>query len=187
MFSEVKPAHGIWLHLLDDGFSTSPARSRFDIVIVRPKMRKKNCFRQDICVNPSRLLIVQMPSCLRKAQSADWTPIGEQHVWRVTRRIELDTTQQDFPKKPFVLCSIARPERFINDLRGKGAEAVGQALYPDHYQFGDSDIRAILNRCATSMLTAFLPQRKMQCAWCRPQRNRRSRACHHSSSGDGTD
>jgi tetraacyldisaccharide 4'-kinase len=146
MFSEVKPAHGLWLHLLDDGFQHRQLARDFDIVIVRPEDVKEELLPAGYLREPVASLKRADAIVLTEGATVEGLPIDKQHVWRVTRRIELDTIQTDFPKKPFILCSIARPERFVNDLRSKGVDPVGQALYPDHYQFSESDIRMVCEK-----------------------------------------
>lgn len=142
-FSDLKPAHGVWLHLLDDGFQHRQLARDFDILIVRPEDSTEELLPSGYLREPVASLKRADAIVLTEGATTEGLSIVKQHVWRVTRRIELDPTQPDFPKKPFVLCSIARPERFVNDLRAKGVDVVGQALYPDHYKFVESDIRAI--------------------------------------------
>jgi tetraacyldisaccharide 4'-kinase len=51
LFSELKPAHGLWLHLLDDGFQHRNLARDFDIVIVQPSDSKEKTLA--VCANPS--------------------------------------------------------------------------------------------------------------------------------------
>jgi len=160
MFAEVKPAHGMWMHLLDDGFQHRQLARDFDIVIVRPEDAKEELLPAGYLRESLASLKRADAIVLTEGATTEGLSIEKQHVWRVTRRIELDTSQPDFPKKPFVLCSIARPERFVNDLRAKGIEVVGQAIYPDHYQFGATDIRAICEQVRKCQADGILTTEK---------------------------
>jgi tetraacyldisaccharide 4'-kinase len=77
---------------------------------------------------------------LTEGASAEGLPIENQNVWRITRRIDVSGV----PSRPIAICGIARPERFLNDLRAAGIEIAGEAIFPDHHAYTESDLRELL-------------------------------------------
>jgi tetraacyldisaccharide 4'-kinase len=45
--------------------------------------------------------------------------------------------------RPFLLCAIARPERFLSDARGAFREVVGEARFRDHHAFTPSELAVV--------------------------------------------
>jgi tetraacyldisaccharide 4'-kinase len=47
------------------------------------------------------------------------------------------------PTRPYLLVGIARPERFLADVRGMVGALAGQRVFADHHTFSAADLRAV--------------------------------------------
>ncbi|MCU1312027.1 MAG: tetraacyldisaccharide 4-kinase [Candidatus Angelobacter sp.] len=140
-FSGLRPAHGgTWLHLLDDGFQHRRLHRDFDIVIVPPEDVRDRLLPAGRLREPISSLRRAQAIVLTEGASIEGLPIENQNVWRVTRRIDVTGV----PSRPIAICGIARPERFLNDLRAAGIEIADEAIFPDHHAYTESDLRELL-------------------------------------------
>jgi tetraacyldisaccharide 4'-kinase len=156
-FSEMRPAHGgTWLHLLDDAFQHRQLHRDFDIVIVTPSDAKERLLPAGRLREPITSLRRANAVVLTEGASADGLPIDKQHVWRVTRKIDVSNV----PTRPIAFCGIARPERFFSDLRSAGVEVAGEATFRDHHAYTESDIRDLLRLRAEKNANGFLTTEK---------------------------
>jgi len=145
LFQELRPAHaGTWLHILDDGFQHRQLHRDFDIVIVTPSDASDNLLPAGRLREPLSSLRRANAVVLTEGASleGEQLPIEKQHIWRVTRKFEIDVT--GVPTRPVAICGIARPERFFNDLRAAGIEIAGETIFPDHHAYTGSDVRNLL-------------------------------------------
>jgi tetraacyldisaccharide 4'-kinase len=156
----VKPAHGLWLHLLDDGFQHRNLARDFDIVIVQPSDAAEKLLPDGRLREPLASLARADAIVLTEGATADNLPITKQHVWRVTRRIDLDVLPQPRPVRPLALCAIARPERFTLDLKAAGIEPVAQSIFADHHYFTAQDVASILNQAKKNDAECILTTEK---------------------------
>ena len=78
----------------------------------------------------------------------------------MTRRIDLKDLPQPRPARPLALCAIARPERFIADLKATGIEPVGQSMFADHHYFTTRDITSILAEAKKNNADSILTTEK---------------------------
>jgi len=85
-------------------------------------------------------------------------PLSRQKEWRWIRQpaklIDAMKCQANAPRRIFAITSIARPERFFDDLKTGGLELTGCKSYPDHYQFTDSDIAELSGQPREIAVTA---------------------------------
>jgi len=160
LFSEAKPAHGLWLHLLDDGFQHRSLARDFDIVIVQPADAANRLLPD----GPLRESITSLARAdavvLTEGATLEGLQITKQHVWRVTRRIDLDGLPQPRPTRPLVICAIARPERFISDLNAADIEPIAQSSFADHHNFTAQDVRSILDQARRHNANCILTTEK---------------------------
>jgi tetraacyldisaccharide 4'-kinase len=61
-------------------------------------------------------------------------------VWRVRRKLWIP---EEAPKKPVVFCGLAKPERFVADLRANGIVPVCIVQFPDHHRYTRKDIEQL--------------------------------------------
>ena len=97
---------------------------------------------------------------LTEGATLEGLPITKQHVWRVTRRIDLDALPTPRPKRALALCAIARPQRFISDLKATGIEPVAQSIFADHHNYSAGDVRSILGLASKNNADAILTTEK---------------------------
>jgi tetraacyldisaccharide 4'-kinase len=143
MFAELRPAHGDhWMHLLDDGFQHRSLARDFDIVLVTADDKSDSLL-------PAGRLRENLTS-LRRADavvledgvSSQGLCVEGKHIWRISRKIQFPDDKA--PSRPIAVCGVARPERFLNDLRAAGIEIAAKAIFRDHHAFSHSDIEGLL-------------------------------------------
>lgn len=143
LFAEAKPAHGKWLHLLDDGFQHRRLERAFDIVL----LSRKDI--EDTLLPTGRLR--EPTSSLRRTNAiviTDDTPdsalpsaAAGKPVWRVRRRVELASAA---PARVVAFCGVARPNNFLADLNRVGVTAVGTKIFRDHHRYASTDVDSLL-------------------------------------------
>jgi tetraacyldisaccharide 4'-kinase len=157
LFSEAKPAHGKWLHLLDDGFQHRRLARNFDIVLLSRKDL------EDALLPVGRLR--EPLSAVQRADAivlTDDTPesalpdvAAGKHIWRVRRRVELASPA---PARVVAFCGVARPSNFFADLRGVG---VGETkVFPDHHRYSSADVASLLELKRRSSAEVFVTTAK---------------------------
>jgi tetraacyldisaccharide 4'-kinase len=135
---------GAQVHLLDDGFQHRGLARDFDIVLVTPDDAR------------DRLLPAgRMRESLRSLQRADAVvlssgaglesfPLEGKRVWRLRRGIVTQNVHQGIPVRPVVFCGIARPQKFLLQLRTAGIDPAAEAFFRDHHAYTEKDIRDLL-------------------------------------------
>jgi len=132
--------HGVRLHLLDDGFQHRRLRRQFDIALVT---------REDLsdCLLPAGRLREPVSSLARANAvviigdiSPQPVPPGIKTTWQAHRDIALFQA----PPRPIAFCGIARPRRFIEQLRNGGIDPVATWTFRDHHAYTEADVRWLL-------------------------------------------
>ncbi|HUS19650.1 MAG TPA: tetraacyldisaccharide 4'-kinase [Terriglobales bacterium] len=137
-FADLRPAHGdTWFHLLDDGFQHRRLARSFDIVLVseedlEDRLLPLGRLRESVTAL-SRADAIVVPEAMPEEKLQFGKPI-----WRVKRRLDLNG--QKLPQRPVVIAGIAKPQRFLTDLRRAGIHPVAEAVYSDHHAYARSDI-----------------------------------------------
>jgi len=111
-FAEEK--FGAQLHLLDDGFQHRALVRDFDIVLVTPQDAKDRLIPAGRLREPLNALRRADVVVLASGASADAFPVEGKLVWRVRRGI----VAGNVPARPGGFCGIARPQKFVLELRG---------------------------------------------------------------------
>lgn len=130
------------LHILDDGFQHRSLARDFEIVLVT----KDDLHDQLLPVGRLR----EPLSSLRRADAVVLSEEidGSSHlpkdkfIWRVRRTLAMPAAVS--PKAPVVFCGIARPHKFVEQLRASGIAPVAEKFYRDHYRYTSDDIRDLL-------------------------------------------
>jgi tetraacyldisaccharide 4'-kinase len=157
LFADAKPAHGTWLHLLDDGFQHRRLTRAFDIVL----FSRKDI--EDSLLPVGRLR--ESLSSLRRADAiviTDDTPdsalpasVKGKHIWRVRRRVGFASP---VPSQVVAFCGVARPDNFFADLRSPVPSQT--KVFPDHHRYSSSDVESLLELRRRSGAEAFVTTAK---------------------------
>lgn len=149
--------YGPRIHLLDDGFQHRQLARDFDIVMVSSadlggrllpvgKLREpvSSLQRADVLVVPpgtddSSLLAIGKP------------------VWYLRRSLALPA---DTPSRVIAFCGIARPERFISELKECGILPMAQISFGDHHSYRNSDVRRLLREHQRTGAIGFITTAK---------------------------
>jgi tetraacyldisaccharide 4'-kinase len=127
------------VHLLDDGFQHRSLGRDFDIVLLT---------EQDLHdqLLPAGRLREPLSSLSRADAIALTEEIGPpqllagKNIWRVRRSLTVPSS----PKNLIAFCGIARPQKFVEQLRAAGIQPVATKSFPDHHRYTDRDIRDLL-------------------------------------------
>jgi tetraacyldisaccharide 4'-kinase len=61
-------------------------------------------------------------------------------VWRLRRSIEVSQV----PSRPVVFCGIAKPNKFVEQLKNAGIEIAAHKFYRDHHAYTSAEIQDLL-------------------------------------------
>jgi tetraacyldisaccharide 4'-kinase len=155
LFAEARPAHGQWVHLLDDGFQHRSLARDFDVVLVTAsdltdKLLPFGRLREPL-------------SALARAHAividADLDDLPLQSfgkpIWRMRRKVSVP----DGPPA-VVFCGIARPERFFQDVLKSGALIKTSVAFTDHHRYTSADIKKLLTLRNSSGAERFITTEK---------------------------
>lgn len=151
LYAEQK--HGARLHILDDGFQHRGLARDFDIVLLTPEDQSNRLLPAGRLREP--LSSLNRADAVVMTSEMDLTPAGKA-IWRIRRSLEL----RDPPERAVVFCGIARPQRFVKQLRAAGIEPIATKFYRDHHAYGASDIRELLALRDRSSATGFITTEK---------------------------
>jgi tetraacyldisaccharide 4'-kinase len=126
------------VHILDDGFQHRSLARDFDIALLSPedltdellpagRLRepRSSLQRADVVVLPEEIGNHDLPA---KA------------VWRLRRSIEVSQV----PSRPVVFCGIAKPNKFVEQLKNAGIEIAAHKFYRDHHAYISAEIQDLL-------------------------------------------
>lgn len=132
---------GSAFHILDDGFQHRSLARDFDIVLLTPedlhdqmlpigRLREplSSLHRADVIVLPEEIEPGTFPPPKR--------------VWRVRRTLQLPEAVS--PRNPVAFCGIARPRKFIEQLRQLGIRPVAERFYRDHHKYTSADVESLV-------------------------------------------
>jgi tetraacyldisaccharide 4'-kinase len=128
------------LHILDDGFQHRSLVRDFDIVMLTPEDVGDRLL-------PSGRLRESLAS-LRRADAVVLAgqvelrdlPVLGKYIWRLRRGISITNA----PERPVIFCGIARPQRFLEQLRASGIHEAEVKFYRDHHKYSDADVRHLI-------------------------------------------
>jgi tetraacyldisaccharide 4'-kinase len=130
---------GPQLHLLDDGFQHRSLHRDFDIVLVSSDDAKDTLLPTGRLREPWSALD-RADAIVLTNESPGTLPLPKNKlIWRVTRSLELANA----PPRPIAFCGIARPQRFIDQLRAAGIEPVMKLFFDDHHSYTREDIKKL--------------------------------------------
>jgi len=147
---------GPQLHLLDDGFQHRSLARDFDIVLLTPEDLKDDLLPRGRLREPLQGLNRANAVVLSPDLDASMLPRSLGPVWRLRRGIEVAGSF----RCPVVFCGIARPQKFMQQLRSEGIVPVGEKFYPDHHAYSDSDVESLLRLKTESGADGFITTEK---------------------------
>jgi len=159
LFAEAKPAHGTWVHLLDDGFQHRALWRDLDIVLV-----SKNDLQGSLL--PTGRLREPLSSLLRAdviVVTDDTSDeelrsfVPEKTIWRVKRSVALASAP---PAKVVAFCGVARPERFFADVESLGVSTEHRRVFRDHHRYTEIDAENLLALKQRAGAEAFITTAK---------------------------
>ena len=130
---------GPQLHLLDDGFQHRSLHRDFDIVLVSSDDAKDKLLPTGRLREPWSALD-RADAIVLTNESPGTVPLPKNKlIWRVTRSLEL----ANVPPRPIAFCGIARPQRFMDQLRDAGVTPVAKFFFDDHHSYTREDIQKL--------------------------------------------
>jgi tetraacyldisaccharide 4'-kinase len=143
------------LHILDDGFQHRSLARDFDIVLLTPediqdKLLPAGRLREPLSsLGRSHAVVMERRASrpsrtdARASTGTDETEMPNlpaENVWRVRRGIELSSA----PVRPVAFCGIAKPQKFVEQLKIVGVEIAAEKFYRDHHAYNSGDVRDLL-------------------------------------------
>lgn len=143
------------LHILDDGLQHRSLARDFDIVLLTAQDLHDQLLPAGRLREP--LSSIRRADALVLTEEIDLAQLPRtRNVWRVRRSL----TVQSAPKNPLAFCGIARPRKFIEQLRAIGIQPIVEKFYRDHHQYTSSDIRDLLHLKKENHADAFITTEK---------------------------
>jgi tetraacyldisaccharide 4'-kinase len=154
LFAERK--FGPQLHVLDDGFQHRSLARDFDVAMLTPEDLKEDLLPTGRLREPLASLRRADIVVLAGEVDASAIPVRDKPLWRVQRSLEIDAA----PNRPIVFCGIARPQRFVQQLRACGVSPGAENFYRDHHAYSDSDIDTLLRLRSQAKADGFVTTEK---------------------------
>ncbi len=130
---------GPQLHILDDGFQHRWLARDFDIVLLTADDVHDGLLPGGRLREPMSSLKRADAIVLMNEMESSLAVSGET-VWQVRRSVQVSGA----PDRPLVFCGIARPQKFVEQLREVGIEPQAEKFYRDHHAYTAADIRDLL-------------------------------------------
>jgi tetraacyldisaccharide 4'-kinase len=126
------------VHILDDGFQHRFLVRDLEIVLLTSedlvdRLLPAGRLREPISAL-DRAHVVVLP------EEMSMSPPPGKTIWRIRRSIGIPQV----PARPVAFCGIAKPNRFIEQLRQAGVEIAAQRFYRDHHAYTADDVRDLL-------------------------------------------
>lgn len=144
------------LHLLDDGFQHRRLARDYDIVLLTPDDAHDRLLPAGRLREPLSSLARADAVVLTPGTSPEDIPLENKLVMRVARGLALGES----PKRPLAFCAIARPERFLSQLREAGVEIAGERRFRDHHAYREQDIDLLRSTAAEQGAVGFVTTEK---------------------------
>lgn len=152
-FAEAK--FGAQVHLLDDGFQHRRLAREFDIVILGPGDASDQLLPAGRLREPLQALH-RADAVVVEDEGPVPAEAAGKLIWRIRRGVELPS----LPERPIVFCGIARPERFLEQLRARGLDPSATSIFRDHHAYTVADVQSLLALKAQSGGHGFVTTEK---------------------------
>jgi tetraacyldisaccharide 4'-kinase len=133
------------IHVLDDGFQHRSLARDFDIVLLAAQDLRDQLLPAGRLREPVSSLRRADALVLTEEADPAQLPPGK-FVWHARRSLAIAAA----PRTPVAFCGIARPQKFIEQLRAADIQPVAEKFYRDHHRYSQSDIldlKKLRNRC----------------------------------------
>lgn len=130
----------VQVHILDDGFQHRSLTRDFDIALVTVRDLDDSLLPVGRLREPLSSLLRADAIVPSGEVERNALPGGIKRVWRVRRGLALP----EVPSNPVVLCGIARPQDFLEQLKAKGVVPVAFKTFRDHHSYSADDVRLLL-------------------------------------------
>ena len=149
-------------HILDDGFQHRSLARDFEIVLLSPEdlhgqLLPAGRLREPLSsLNRADVIVISEDVDLSRL------PPGKS-IWRVRRSLLWASSILPScvtPKNPVLFCAIARPHRFVAQVRASGVEPAAQKFYRDHHRYTERDIDDLLAIKARHAADGFVATQK---------------------------
>ena len=143
------------LHILDDGFQHRSLARDFDIVLLTEQDLKDRLLPAGRLREP--LTSLGRADVIVLTEEIDHTQLPAiKNIWRIRRSLTLPSV----PKNSIVFCGIARPRKFIDQLRAIGIQPIAEKFYRDHHQYTPNDVRDLIELRDRNQGDAFITTEK---------------------------
>jgi tetraacyldisaccharide 4'-kinase len=147
---------GPQLHILDDGFQHRALGRDLDVVLVTAEDVRDNLLPTGRLREPLNSLNRADVVVTSGDYDASVLPVSGKAIWRIRRDIQLTSS----PVRPVVFCGIARPQRFVDQLRAMAVSPVAEKFYLDHHAYSESDVDELLTLKTQSNADGFITTEK---------------------------
>jgi len=137
--------------IMDDGFQYRHLERCCDIVLVPAEgvgnghLIPAGPLREPVTALDRADIIVRTGS---KTEIDHCQPLSKSREWSWVREsaglIDAMGSDTAYPDSVYAVTSIARPQRFFDDLKTNGLKLSGRKSYPDHHLFTDQDVHDML-------------------------------------------
>jgi tetraacyldisaccharide 4'-kinase len=138
LFAESKL--GAQLHILDDGFQHRSLARDFDIVLLPPEDAPDQLLPAGRLREPCSSLRRADAVVLSVESTYSELALDPQRSWHLRRSVAVSEAP---PPHPVAFCGIARPQKFIEQLRDAGVQPAATKFYRDHYSYTQDDVRQL--------------------------------------------
>jgi tetraacyldisaccharide 4'-kinase len=127
------------IHILDDGFQHRSLARDFDIAL----LTTEDCDDRLLPVGRLREPLSSLGRAdvvVAFGQRPDELRGIAKNIWHIRRSISLP----DAPANPVVFCGIARPQKFLEQLKASGIVPAAVKTYRDHHAYSAADVEELL-------------------------------------------
>ena len=142
-------------HLLDDGFQHRSLARDFDIALLTPEDANDQLLPAGRLREPVSSLSRADAIVLTGEVDVPHLPSGKP-VWHVKRTLKVPLVHN----RPVAFCGIARPRKFLEQLRAAGIEPVAHKFFRDHHRYTPRDIHDLLALQKQSKAQSFITTQK---------------------------
>jgi len=128
---------GPQLHILDDGFQHRSLARDLDIVLLTPEDASDSLLPRGRLREPLSSL-VRADEIIVMGNGT----VSSQFTCKA-KRIGRAVSIENPPQRPIVFCGIARPGKFLEQLRAAGINPVAERFFRDHHSYGGHEISGL--------------------------------------------
>ena len=155
-FAELKPSHGLWVHLLDDGFQHRQLARDFDIVLVTPTDPTDSLLPFGRLREPLKSLLRVDAIVLMDDAQLETPP--NKLVWFGHKKMVID---EKLKSERFVaFAGIARSMDFFDQLHKAGVATPVAVNFKDHHSYTQRNVTHLLDLQRAHGATGFITTEK---------------------------